>query len=118
MFNSWGMNAFVLKYSVMPKYFPKPLLNARKAIRWIKTNVEALGIDKNQILVMGSSASGHFASMLSTYTQALEGEETDVVEEEFLPDGEILCYPVVSSEAEIGYMGSYIHLLGDRFYDK
>lgn len=117
MFNSWGMNAFVLKYSVMPNYFPKPLLDARRAIRWIRSNAEELGIDKNQILVMGSSAGGHLASMLSTYTQALEGEETEVAED-FLPNGQILCYPVVSSDDEIGHMGSYIHLLGDRFYDK
>ena len=59
VFNAYGMTAFVLKYRVYPFHFPKPLLDARRAIRFIRAHAADFGIDKNKILVIGSSAGGH-----------------------------------------------------------
>ncbi len=113
-----GYSAFVVDYRVEPDYFPLPLLDARRAVRFVRANAEKFGVDKNKVLVMGSSAGGHLAAFVSTYTQKIDGEGVDSIDEEnFLPDGQILCYPVISSDESIAHIDSYRHLLGTE-YDK
>ena len=119
MFNAFGLSAFVLKYRVMPNYFPLPLLDARRAVRYVRYNAEKFGIDKNKILVIGSSAGGHLTALLSTYKEKLPEEGVDEIDEEdCIPNGQILCYPVICSNENIGHMGSYKHLLGDLYTER
>ena len=40
LFNSRGMNAFVVDYRVAPAHFPDELLDARRAIRFVRANAE------------------------------------------------------------------------------
>lgn len=115
MINSLGLDAFVVKYRVLPDRFPLPLLDARRAVRFIRANSEKFGLDKDKLLVMGSSAGGHLAALLSTYFDKIEGEGIDLTDnEEFIPNGQILCYPVICSDEKIGHMGSYENLLGNN----
>lgn len=119
VFNAYGMTAFVLKYRVYPFHFPKPLLDVRRAIRFIRAHADEFDIDKNKILIIGSSAGGHLAALLSTYKENLEGEGIDDIDNEsYLPNGQILCYPVISSEEDIGHIGSYQNLLGENIQQK
>lgn len=109
--NSWGMDAFVLDYRVAPCRFPLPLLDARRAMRLIRHNSQKFGIDKKRIAVMGSSAGGHLAALLSTYEKRIFGEGIDEIDNEnYLPDMQILCYPVIDIE---GHRGSFENLLGE-----
>lgn len=109
--NSWGMDAFVLDYRVAPCRFPLPLLDARRAMRFIRSNAQRFGVDGGRIAVMGSSAGGHLAALLSTYKNAIEGEGTDETDgEDFIPNMQILCYPVIDIE---GHRGSFENLLGE-----
>ena len=66
LFNTFGMDAFVVDYRVSPNIFPLPLLDARRAMRLIRSNAEEYGIAKNKILIMGSSAGGHLAAQASS----------------------------------------------------
>lgn len=60
---------------------------------------------------MGSSAGGHLAAIASTYLSPIEGERVDEIDSlDFLPDGQILCYPVTDIHT---HRGSYESLLGD-----
>lgn len=119
MLNTLGLDAFVVKYRVAPAHFPLPLLDARRAVRFVRANAEKFRLDKDKVLVAGSSAGGHLAALLCTYSEKIDGEDIDDVDKEnFLPDGQILCYPVVSSDESIGHMDSYRNLLGERFKDK
>ena len=65
---------------------------------------------------MGSSAGGHLAAMVSTYTMPLEFENTDVIDiENFLPNAQILCYPVICApDSGVAHKGSYYNLIGER----
>ena len=45
MFNTLGLDAFVLKYRILPDRFPLPLLDARRAVRFIRKNAEKFGLD-------------------------------------------------------------------------
>lgn len=114
LLNEFGMDAFVLYYRVAPNAFPKPLLDARRAVRHVRANAEAYGIDPNKIAVMGSSAGGHLAALISNYRAALPEEaEDELLSVSPLPNASILCYPVVAlSDLAVTHVGSCINLLG------
>ena len=113
------MNAFVVDYRVAPAHFPDELLDARRAIRFVRANAEKFGIDKSKIAVMGSSAGGHLAAFVSTYRKAIDGEGIDVIDSECcIPNAQILCYPVISSDEEIAHKGSYTNLLDTLYAER
>ena len=117
LFNTFGMDAFVVDYRTAPNRFPLPLLDARRAVRFVRANAEKFGVDKDKIAVMGSSAGGHLSALLSTYFDAIDGEGIDEIDnEDFIPDAQILCYPVISSDEAISHQGSYKNLLGEEGY--
>ena len=114
-FNTIGMNAFVCQYRVSPNRFPLPLLDLRRAVRYVRTNAVQFGINPNQVAVMGSSAGGHLAALASTYLAPIEYEGVDEIDvQPFLPNATILCYPVIHcpDEQGIGHRGSFENLLG------
>lgn len=111
-FNSLGMNAFVLDYRANPYRFPIPLLDARRAFRYVRHHAKDFGVDPNRLAVMGSSAGGHLAALLSTYTEPIAYEGIDEIDcEDYLPNFQILCYPVIVSGAPT-HEGSYMALTG------
>ncbi len=113
--NKNGISAFVVDYRVHPNRFPLPLLDARRAVRYVRYYADKFGIDKDKVAVMGSSAGGHLASMLCTYREKIEGEGVDEIDKEsFCPDKQILCYPVINLYEEgITHIGSGDALIGD-----
>jgi acetyl esterase/lipase len=66
---------------------------------------------------MGSSAGGHLAGLVSTYTDPIDFEDLDEVDrEDPIPDATILCYAVchMPDDTGIAHVGSFVNLLGDR----
>lgn len=117
--NSLGITAFVVDYRVYPNQFPDELLDARTAVRFVRKNAEKLGIDHTKIAVMGSSAGGHLCALLSTYREELQNEKfTENFEQDYIPNAQILCYPVISAKDEIIHEGSYRNLLGNLYEKK
>lgn len=116
MLNSFGITAFVVAYRVFPARFPDPLSDARRAVRYVRHHAEQFGIDATKIAVMGSSAGGHLSALLCTYDKSVLGDGIDEIGmEDYLPNAQILCYPVISSDEEITHAGSYRNLLGEDF---
>lgn len=112
--NKHGISAFVVDYRVKPTYFPYPLLDARRAVRYVRANAEKYGISPEKIAVMGSSAGGHLAALVSTYRGAIDGEGYDALDDvDCMPNFQILCYPVLDVS---GHIGSYINLLGGTYH--
>lgn len=117
--NTLGITAFVVYYSIAPKKFPLPLLDARRAVRFVRANAEKFGVAADKIAVMGSSAGGHLSALVSTYTAPIEGEGVDEIDNyDFLPNAQILCYPVISSNDKVYHQGSYMNLLGEELFEK
>ncbi|MBE6694828.1 MAG: alpha/beta hydrolase [Ruminococcaceae bacterium] len=114
-----GISAFVVDYRVAPDYFPKPLADARRAVRFVRYYSEKFGIDASKVAVMGSSAGGHLAALVSTYRGEIEGEGIDEIDNEcYLPNAQILCYPVISTvDDTIWHRGSGLNLLGEDNLD-
>jgi len=119
-FNTIGMHAFVCRYRVYPHQFPLPLLDIRRAIRFVRANSEKFGIDPEQVAVMGSSAGGHLAALVSTYMDPISFEGVDEIDlQPFLPNATILCYPVCHcpDELEIAHEGSFRNLLPPELWE-
>lgn len=117
--NEAGVTAFVVHYRVRPATFPDQLLDARRAVRFVRANAEEFGIDPEKILVMGSSAGGHLAALVSTYRDPLPGEGNEEIDDvDPIPNAQVLCYPVISSDERIGHAGSFRTLLGDRYAER
>ncbi|MBO7364934.1 MAG: alpha/beta hydrolase [Lachnospiraceae bacterium] len=105
-----GIQAFVLWYSA-PAPFPKALTELARSVRFIRANAADWNIDPEGIYVMGFSAGGHLAASLSNmwhmgFLNDLCGSAPD----EIRPDGNILCYPVITS-GEYAHAESFEHLL-------
>lgn len=113
--NSFGMDAFVLQYRVSPYKFPIELLDARRCIRYVRANAEKFGINSSKIGVMGSSAGGHLAALLCTYSKNIENENVDEIDNfDYIPNFQVLCYPVIAiSDFTISHLGSTLNLLGN-----
>jgi len=66
-FTARGVTAFVLRYRLGPNYlYPIPLLDAQRAIRYVRANSKQYGIDPNRVGIIGFSAGGHLAAMTAT----------------------------------------------------
>lgn len=109
-----GIKSFVVDYRVAPHRFPLPLLDARRAIRYVRYHADKYGIDKNKIAIMGSSAGGHLAALTSTYYEGIDFEGLDEIDkEDFIPNAQILCYPVIKLlGAKVTHIWSGRNLLG------
>ena len=113
-FANLGITSFVVQYRVSPYTFPIELLDARRGICFVRANAEKYGIDKNRIAVIGSSAGGHLAALVSTYTKELKIDGKDEVDnEDYIPNATILCYPVIASpQKTYSHTMSYDSLVG------
>ena len=101
--NAAGVNAFVLKYRLGPRYHhPVEIGDAQRAISLVRSRASEFGISPQRIGIMGFSAGGHLASSVSTHF-----DETN------RPDFAILVYPVISFTAPYTHQGSLHNLLGD-----
>lgn len=112
-----GFTAIVVKYRVgagLGYQYPVPFLDARRAIRTVRSKATEWGLKPDRIGVMGSSAGGHLASLCATrFKDAFEEETADEIDKlSARPDFAILCYPVISMDAEIGHGGSRQNLGG------
>ena len=117
-FCRFGITVFIVEYRVKPDYYPLPILDGRRAMRFVRYNSEKFGIDKRKIALMGFSAGGHLASTMSGYLKPLEYEGMDDIDKEsFTPDYQILCYPVINMDLESGYAhaGSANSLLNEKY---
>ena len=114
--NSMGMDAFVCEYRVLPNRFPLQLLDARRAMRYVRANAEKYGIDPNKIGAMGSSAGGHLAALLANYKEKIDYEGVDKLDDvDPVPNSTVLCYPAiraVNDEDQTVY-GCLMNLAGD-----
>lgn len=111
-----GINSFVVDYSVCPAHFPIQLSEARRAVRFVRYYAKKFGIDENKVAVMGSSAGGHLAALVSTYRDKIEGESSDEIDAmDSLPNAQILCYPVISmANPSLFHYNSRMNLLGEE----
>ncbi len=112
-FNSIGVTAFVLRYRLSPYRHPVPLMDAQRALRFVRAHAEEFKIDKRRVGIMGFSAGGHLTSTSVTHFDGGDANAADAIDKESSrPDFGILGYPVVSLTADYAHRGSGSNLLG------
>ena len=108
-----GISAFTLNYDVTPKHKNAPLLDAARAMAYIKDNAEKYHINPNRVFVVGFSAGAHLAGTLSTMHKRAE-RLLGLAENYLRPAGTVYSYPVVTAMCET-HTGSFENLMGKSF---
>lgn len=117
-FNTLGISAFVLNYRLPTSPDLKqreigPLQDIQAAIKLIRKNAAQYGISSDQIGVLGTSAGGHLAAMVSNtstdYTE-LKGNWENY---STIPNFTILVSPVIDL-GKFAHKGSRDNLLGEN----
>ena len=103
-----GFHAAVCMYRVAPVHFPIQLEDACNAVRYTRDHAAELGVKPDKIAVMGFSAGGHLAGMVSNMPDSPDAR----------PDASIFCYSVLSCRPENIHEGSFQNLLGDCSKDE
>ncbi len=115
---SLGLAAFVLDYRVSPYRHPVPLLDARRAMRLIRSRAAEWNVDPRRVGVLGFSAGGHLAACLGTIDPGYAEKPSDEVDAfDSVPNAQILCYPVISF-CKDAHLGSAEQLLGPGMNDE
>lgn len=119
--NSFGFNAIVLRYSLLPNTLPSALFEAAYTVALSRAYSEEWGVDPDRIIMAGFSAGGHVAASLGTLwnndiLKPLVVDKLQLIPRDVRPDGLLLSYPVITS-GEFAHRQSFEKLLGDD-YDK
>lgn len=115
-FLAMGCHAAVLRYSTVPAFFPEGLLQLAYAVSLLRENAEKWHIDKDRIIVQGSSAGGHLAASLGVFwNKEFLSERLGIDSELVRPNGLLLNYPVITS-GKFGHQRSFEFLLGREDY--
>lgn len=92
---------------------PAPLQDAQRAIRTIRSRAKELGVDANQIGIIGFSAGGHLAATAGTHFDNGDPDSDDPIERmSSRPDFMVLCYPVIALGEPFTHQDSQWNLIG------
>ena len=116
--NTLGISAFVLNYRLPTSPDLKqreigPLQDIQAAIKLIRKNAAQYGISPDQIGVLGTSAGGHLAAMVSNISKDYTELKGDWQTISAVPNFAILVSPVIDL-GEFAHKGSRDNLLGEK----
>ena len=101
--NKQGIAYFVVNYRLPEGDRTIPMGDVQKGIRIVRDSADIWGINPHDVGIMGFSAGGHLASVISTLS------DFDV-----RPDFTILFYPVISMDERVSHKWSCINFLGEE----
>ncbi|QKJ30701.1 alpha/beta hydrolase [Mucilaginibacter mali] len=121
-FNTMGITAFVLNYRLpnSPDLVERqtgPLMDAQRAIRYIRANATKWGIKPDKIGIMGSSSGGHLAATAGVTDRDVSAIKDSLDNVAFKPDFMILVSPVIDLSTTYAHPGSVKNLLGPNATD-
>ncbi len=93
-----GISAFVLEYRLAPAYaYPAPMVDASRAIRYVRSHATELGVNPSQIGVWGFSAGGHLSAYMATVHKPGDPAAADPIDRvSDRPDFAIISYGVLA----------------------
>ena len=107
-----GIAGIVLDYRVAPHRHPEPLSDAQRAIRTVRANAKAWGIDPDHVGILGFSAGGHLAASAATIFDGPKSDSSDPIDRHSSrPDALVACYAVLTFGPH-RHDGSMRNLLG------
>ena len=100
--NERGIAYFVVNYRLPEGDRTKPIGDVEQGFRIVRDSAQAWGINPNDVGIMGFSAGGHLASVISTHSAY-----------EVRPNFTILFYPVISMDERVSHVWSCRNFLGE-----
>jgi acetyl esterase/lipase len=101
--NQQGIAYFVVNYRLPEGDRSKPMGDVMKGIRIVRDSAAVWGINPHDVGIMGFSAGGHLASVVSTHADF-----------DARPDFTILFYPVISMDERVSHKWSCRNFLGEQ----
>ena len=101
--NKQGIAYFVVNYRLPNGDRTIPMGDVQKGIRIVRDSASIWGINPHDVGIMGFSAGGHLASVVSTFSDF-----------DARPDFSILFYPVISMDERVSHKWSCINFLGEE----
>jgi acetyl esterase/lipase len=95
-----GVTAFVLEYRLSPAYvYPAPMLDASRAIRYVRSHAAELGVKPDALGIWGFSAGGHLSGYFATIHKPGDPAAADPIDRvSDRPDFAILSYAPLSMD--------------------
>ena len=101
--NKQGIAYFVVNYRLPDGDRTIPMGDVQKGIRIVRDSANIWNINPHDVGIMGFSAGGHLASVISTLSDF-----------DTRPDFTILFYPVISMDERVSHKWSCINFLGEE----
>ena len=101
--NQQGIAYFVVNYRLPNGDRTLPMGDVCKGIRIVRDSAVVWGINPHDVGIMGFSAGGHLASVISTHSEF-----------DLRPDFTILFYPVISMDERVSHKWSCVNFLGEE----
>ena len=101
--NQQGIAYFVVNYRLPNGDRSLPMGDVWKGIRTVRDSAAVWGINPHDVGIMGFSAGGHLASVISTHSEF-----------DLRPDFTILFYPVISMDERVSHKWSCVNFLGEE----
>ena len=101
--NQQGIAYFVVNYRLPNGDRTLPMGDVWKGIRIVRDSAAVWGINPHDVGIMGFSAGGHLASVISTHSEF-----------DLRPDFTILFYPVISMDERVSHKWSCVNFLGEE----
>lgn len=101
--NGQGISYFVVNYRLPNGDRTLPMSDVENAIRTVRDSAAVWGINPHDVGIMGFSAGGHLASVISTHAAF-----------DVRPDFTILFYPVISMDEAVSHKWSCRNFLGEE----
>ncbi|MFC7378993.1 alpha/beta hydrolase [Brevundimonas sp. GCM10030266] len=117
VFAAAGITCFVLRYRLPGDGWAAgpdvSLQDAQRALRIVRARAVADGLDPARVAVLGASAGGHLAGMLTARTDQTYAAVDAVDAVSMRPDLSILLYPVATMSDPFVHAGSRREMLGE-----
>ena len=101
--NQRGIAYFVVNYRLPEGDRTKPISDVEQGFRIVRDSAAVWDINPHDVGIMGFSAGGHLASVISTHSAF-----------EVRPDFSILFYPVISMDERVSHKWSCVNFLGEE----
>ncbi|MCR4958942.1 MAG: alpha/beta hydrolase fold domain-containing protein [Prevotella sp.] len=101
--NQQGIAYFVVNYRLPNGDRTKPIGDVEQGMRIVRDSAAVWGINPHDVGIMGFSAGGHLASVISTHSAF-----------DVRPDFTILFYPVISMDERVTHKWSCRNFLGEE----
>lgn len=117
VFAAAGITCFVLRYRLPGDGWAAgpdaPLQDAQRALRIVRARAAADGLDPARVAVLGASAGGHLAGMLTARTDQTYAPVDGIDAVSLRPDLSVLLYPVATMADPHVHAGSRKEMLGE-----